>query len=103
METVRALRDTHADAEYPAELSVDAEIDGIALVLLDADVAGLADAFMDGGGTLRPDQWFTLRECAADAQRVLPRLDGAARAYFLRLAMIAHAMLRVAPPAPRSP
>lgn len=100
VETVRALRDTHAEAQFPAELRVDAQVAGVALALLDADIAGLADAFVDGDGTLRPDQWWTLRECADDAQRVLPRLSGGARAYFLRLAMLARAMLRHAPPQP---
>ena len=100
VETVRDLLATHTDAPYPADLGGGDEVEGVALVMLDADIAGLAAAFLGAGGTLRPDQWWTLRECAADARAVVPHLSGEAWVYFGRLYALAQAVLRLAPDAP---
>ncbi|MFL5583046.1 MAG: hypothetical protein ACJ8AO_21980 [Gemmatimonadaceae bacterium] len=96
-DTVRDLLAAHSASDYPEELAGGEEVDGVALVMLDADVAGLAAAFLGAGGTLRPDQWFTLRECAADARAVVPQLEGDAWVYFARLFVLARAMLKFAP------
>jgi hypothetical protein len=97
MDSVRDLFDAHADAPYPPELSGGDEVEGVSLVMLDADIAGLAAAYLGTGGALRADQWHTLRESAADARAVLPRLAGDAWVYFGRLYALAQAMLRAAP------
>jgi hypothetical protein len=97
MQAVRDLLATHNAAPYPADLSGGAEVAGVALVMLDADIAGLATAFLGAGGTLRPDQWFTLREAAADARGVLAELSGESWVYFGRLYALARAVLRHAP------
>ena len=97
LDTVRDLLDAHAAAPYPVSLAEGEEVDGVVLVLLDADVAGLATAFLASGGTLRADQWWTLRECAADARSVVPRLSGEAWVHFGRLYALAQAVLRHAP------
>jgi len=68
--------------------------------MLDADIAGLAAAFVGADGTLRPDQWWTLHECAADVRAVVPQLEGEAWVYFARLYMLAQAMLRSEPVTP---
>ena len=94
---VRDLLDAHNAAPYPSELSGGDEVEGVALVMLDADIAGLAAAYVGTGGALRPDQWFTLRESLADARAVMPHLTGEAWVYFGRLYMLGRAMLRTAP------
>lgn len=99
MQSVRDLLDARRAASYPAELSEGEEVGGIALVMLDADIDGLAAAYLASGGTLRSDQWFTLRQCVADVRSVLPRLSGEPWVYFARLFALAQAMLRTAPDA----
>ena len=98
-ESVRDLLDAHNAAPYPPELSGGDEVAGVALVMLDADIAGLAAAYVGTGGALRADQWFTLRESLADARAVMPHLTGDAWVYFGRLYMLARAMLKTAPEA----
>jgi hypothetical protein len=96
VDAVRDLLDAHNAAPYPAELSGGAEVEGVSLVMLDADVAGLAAAYL-GAGALRQDQWLALRDAAADARAVLPSLSGEAWLYFARLYALARAVLRDAP------
>lgn len=96
MDSVRDLLAAHNDAPYPADLSGGVEVDGVSLVMLDADIAGLATAYL-GDGALRSDQWLTLRDAAADARAVLPGLTGEAWLYFARLYALAQAVLRDAP------
>jgi len=102
MDTIRGLYDTHLAADYPLGLPEDAEIDGVSLILLDADIAGLAQSFLETDGELRPDQWFILRECLADTRTVLPHLKQDEWVYFARLHALAQALLRAAPDAPPS-
>lgn len=100
MESVRDLLDAHDVAPYPADLSGEDEIAGVALVLLDADIAGLAASYLDHGGELTAEQWRLLIECAAVARVVVPNLRGNAWVYFARLFALAQAMLRGAPDLP---
>lgn len=97
MDSIRDLFDAHTAAPYPADLSGGDEVEGISLVMLDADIGGLAAAYLGAGGRLRADQWFTLRESAADARTVLARLSGEPWVYFGRLYALAQAMLRTDP------
>jgi hypothetical protein len=96
MDAVQDLYSAHDAAPWPAGLREDAEVAGVALVLVDADVAGLAQAYLARRGHLRPDQWVTVRACAADLRDVLPQLTGEAWVYFGRLFTLAQAMLRAA-------
>ena len=100
MESVRDLLDAHDVAPYPAALSDADEIAGVALVLLDADIAGLAASYLENGGELPAEQWRVLNECAAVARVVVPNLRGDAWVYFARLYALAQAMLRGAPDLP---
>ena len=97
MPSVQDLFDARRAAAYPSELSEAAEVGGIALVMLDADLEGLAAAYLASGGTLRADQWFTLRQCVDDVRTVLPALAGEPWVYFARLFALAQAMLRTVP------
>jgi hypothetical protein len=100
MESVRDLLDAHDVAPYPTELSDGDESAGVALVLLDADIAGLAASYLESGGELPVEQWRVLSECAAVARVVVPNLRGDAWVYFARLYALAQAMLRDAPDLP---
>jgi hypothetical protein len=100
MESVRDLLEAHDVAPYPAELSGEDEVAGVALVLLDADIAGLAASYLDNGGELSAEQWGVLEECAAVARVIVPGLTGDAWVYFVRLYALAQAMLRAAPDLP---
>ena len=100
MESVRDLLDAHDSAWFPAELSEGGETAGVALVLLDADIAGLAASYLEQGGVLPAEQWRVLGECAAVARMVVPNLRGDAWVYFARLYALAQAMLRAAPELP---
>jgi hypothetical protein len=97
MQSVRDLFEARRASAYPAELSEAAEIGGVALVMLDADIDGLAETYLASDGALRPDQWFTLRQCVVDARTVLPKLTGEPWVHFARLYALAQAMLRTAP------
>ena len=100
MDTVRDLLAAHSAAEYPASLAGGEEVGGVSLVMLDADIAGIAAAFVGADGVLRADQWWTLHECADDVRAVERQLEGDAWVYFARLYAIAQAMLRHEPVAP---
>jgi hypothetical protein len=97
MESVRDLLEAHDVAAYPADLSVEDEIAGVALALLDADIAGLAATFIQNGGVLPAEQWRVLTECAAVARVIVPGLTGDAWVYFARLYALSQAMLRTTP------
>lgn len=100
MESVRDLLEAHDVAPYPTELSGDDEVSGVGLVLLDADISGLAASYLENGGELPVEQWRALRQCAAVARFVVPALTGDAWVYFARLYALAQAMLRGAPDIP---
>ena len=100
MESVRDLLEAHDDAAYPAELSVEDEVAGVALALLDADIAGLAATYLRNGGELPAEQWHALAECSAVARVIVPGLSGEAWVYFARLYALSQAMLRTAPDIP---
>ncbi len=97
LDSVRDLLDAHNEARFPAELSGGDEMEGVALVMLDADIAGLAAAYLGAGGALPPEQWRVLRESAAVVRVVVPRLTGDAWVYFGRLHALARAMLNTDP------
>jgi len=99
VESIRDLLETHLAAGYPDDLRGDAEIEGISLILLDADIAGLAESFL-ASGSLRPDQRFSLRQCVADSKVVLRGLRDDAWVYFARLHALAQALLRMESDAP---
>ena len=100
MESVRDLLEAHDVAAYPPSLSAEDETAGVALALLDADIAGLAATFLRNGGELPTEQWRVLTECAAVARVIVPGLSGDAWVYFARLYALAQAMLRMAPDVP---
>jgi len=61
------------------------EIDGVDLILLDADAAGCVSDFLASGMQLEEDRWEILLACAGQLRTVVPHLQGEERAYFERL------------------
>jgi len=101
MESVRDLLDAHDVAPFPTELSAGDEASGVALAMLDADIAGLAASYLQHDGALPEEQWRALLECAAVMRVIVPGLTGEAWVYFARLFALSQAMLRTAPDIPR--
>ena len=93
-ESVHDLFEMHKSAAYPPALAGDAEVAGVSLIILDSDISGLAQSFIATHGSLRADQWITLRDCLAHARTVLPELTGESWVYFARLYALGQAMLR---------
>ena len=97
IELIRDLYAAHLAAGYPVGIAGDAEIQGISLIILDADVVGLAQTYLTTDGQLRPDQWLTLEQCLVATRAVLPELNDDAWVYFARLHALAQALLRSRP------
>ena len=102
MESVRDLLDAHDVAPFPTELSAGDEASGVALAMLDADIAAVAASYLQRDGALPEEQWRTLLECAAVMRVIVPGLTGEAWVYFARLFALSQAMLRTAPDLPRA-
>jgi hypothetical protein len=89
---VRRLWEEHMAAPFPDCRGE--EIDGVDLVLVDADLAGcvmhfLGDRFRDDDFQLR-----ILRQVAGELDRIVPKMSGEAGEYFECDARLAHATLR---------
>ncbi|MGW5371257.1 hypothetical protein ACWER6_31455 [Streptomyces sp. NPDC004009] len=79
----------HRTCEFPAPLR-GAEVEGIDLVMLDADTAGCVHAWIRDGGALDPERGRILRTCVEDLDRVTARIsDPAGRRYYERLHRLA--------------
>ncbi|CAG0928199.1 hypothetical protein TFLX_00795 [Thermoflexales bacterium] len=90
---IQALWQEHSAAMFPKEYG-GKEIDGVDLVLLDADTSGCIQTLVSNGGQL--DIWRTaiLGLCYRDLAVVTTSLHGEAREYFTRLETLAGVALR---------
>ncbi|GGV20548.1 hypothetical protein GCM10010260_70630 [Streptomyces filipinensis] len=97
-EAVAPLWQEHLDAEFPAALR-GAELDGIDLVMLDADIAGCVSTWCGNGGFLDAERLRTLRRCVTELDKVLPLLMNAEELrYYKRLHRLAtHLTVRPTP------
>jgi len=91
MDELRRLWREHREAEYP-EGYRDKDVAGVALIRLDADIAGCV-SFALGGGRLDPERAKILEGCSRDAVVVTRELSGPARDYFERLKRMATIVL----------
>ena len=89
---IAELLDAHLASSFPAGKRGDA-VSGIDLVLLDADVAGLASSYL-AHGALSESQRLILEGCLNDADRVVSGLSGEAGVYFARVRELAASVLR---------
>lgn len=92
---IQELWKRHLATTFPPECR-GMEVEGIELVLLDADIAGCITAYL---GQRVVHNWHdlkrkkTLRRCCADLARVDLKLEGRARAYFERLLLLTRKVL----------
>ena len=91
-ELLRLWRE-HQAAGYPDGYR-DKEVAGVALILLDANIAGIVSACR-GGARLDPQRAKMLDSCYRDVVAVIPELTGPARDYFERLKRMAAIVLQV--------
>jgi hypothetical protein len=76
-------------AEFPARLRGE-EIEGVDMVMLDANIAGCVSTWLSQSGPLDHGRQQILRQCVDDLERVMPRLDiPKERAYYDRLSAMA--------------
>ena len=88
MKRIEALWKEHLAAAFPS-VCCSEEVDGIDLVMLDADIAGCVSTFLGGRGHLDDQRMGILQQCRGELTTVLPRLPTAAREYYLRLQKMA--------------
>lgn len=86
---VARLWQEHLRARFPAALR-GAELAGVDMVLLDADIAGCVSVWLNNGRTLDTERLGTLRDCIADLDQILPLLNEPEdRRYYQRLHQLA--------------
>jgi hypothetical protein len=76
---IRELLEAHYKRPYPAKSH--APVADVDLEMLDADAVGLTSQYLDHR-SLSEHQLAIMRGCLADADRVLPLLEGDAHDYF---------------------
>jgi hypothetical protein len=86
---------TFRDQPFPAEARA-MEINGLDLVLLDGDTAGLLTTHFDGT-VLSDAQQDLLHILTEDLQEVIASTDGEVRKYFAQLSDVASAVYRDLP------
>jgi hypothetical protein len=91
MDELRRLWREHREAVYPDGYR-DKDVAGVALILLDADIAGCVSA-SPGGARLDPERARILEDCNRDAVTVTRELTGPAVGYFERLKRMAAIVL----------
>ena len=74
------------------------EVQGIDLLLLDADIAEFITTFLDNRGRLAPARRTSLEALARQARTAAQGLTGAGRDHFARLAHVADLVLRTPNP-----
>jgi hypothetical protein len=85
---LRQLWQEHERAPFPEGLA--GEINGVDLVMIDADIAGAIASSVDAPRNLDPTSRQVLVLCRADLERVLPHLGNTPEGiYFARLAAMA--------------
>ena len=90
---IETLWKEHCAAKFPDSCKGE-ELEGIDLVLLDADIAGCVSAFIGDNGSLDAPRRQLLRELGAHAERVSTTLDPiAGREYFERLYRLSQMIL----------
>ena len=89
---IRELWDEHMSTPFPEAYS-GKDVSGIDMVMLDADVAGCVDTFLDRGN-LNLFQTAILGLCYRDLNDVIPALNEEGKAYYSRLERLAELVLK---------
>jgi hypothetical protein len=91
---IRLLHQQHLELDFPPRLRGE-EIAGVDMVMVDADIAGCAQVWLDSRANLDAARIQTLQGCRSDVERVLPELsDPQEVEYYGRLRDLAAAVLR---------
>lgn len=91
---VRPLQDRHRNLPFPPRLRGE-EIDGVDMVMVDADIDGCTQGWLNSSSNLDAGRIMALRSCRDDVERVLPSLaDPREAEYYSVLLDLANAVLR---------
>lgn len=71
---IRLLYRRHLEMPFPPRLRGE-EIEGVDMVMVDADVAGCVDTWLGSSSNLDAGRIRVLRACGDDIDRILPSLD----------------------------
>lgn len=92
MDQIKTLWLDHLSEGFPEDC-LGEQVEGIELVLLEADIARCISTFLQNGARLDPECAAILRRCHRDASVVVRVMSEPTRAYFLRLERVAAAVL----------
>jgi len=82
----------HLDAAFPPDCRA-RDIDGIDLIMLDADIAGCVSTFLERKHSLDPRRIVILEDALQDVRHIIPHLSPSAAAYYQRLEQLANLLL----------
>lgn len=87
MDEIQQLYEKHLNTPFPLELRGE-EIDGIELVLIDADAAGVISTFLSSHDKLELNLKLLVPTIASELQIVINQLSGSEKAYYENLLKI---------------
>ena len=91
---VRGLQQNHIDRAFPPRLRGEV-INGVDMVMVDADIAGCVQVWLDSSANLDAARIGILRTCREEVERVLTILtDPVEREYYTVLRDLANAVLQ---------
>jgi hypothetical protein len=93
IDEIQELWRVHQAAPFPKGIAGN-EIEGEDMISLDSFTAGCISTFLDRSGSLDPRRLECLVRCCDDLRKVLPQLDGDAKAYYSRLYRMSQLALR---------
>ncbi len=93
MNTLTKLWEAHRADRFPKELA-GKEINGIDLVLLDADIAGCIMTVIGSAGRIDGGKAEILRECLKDLNNVITGLNDNGKRHYERLKRMAELVLK---------
>lgn len=88
MTNIKTLYADFLKIPFPDNLSGE-EINGVDLVLLDSDTAGLIDKFIRHDSQLDTNGFYILRQCCIELELVEKEVQGQQKEYFMTLLNIA--------------
>jgi hypothetical protein len=84
LRAVARLWKAHGDAAFAGRLRF-VDVAGVEMVMLDADVTGCVNTWLNNNGTIDDWRWNVLAARERQLKRVVPELSGDEAAYYRRL------------------
>ena len=94
VENLRKLWKEHLSSPFPDE-SKGKDINGIELVLLEADIAGCLSGFLGSQGKMEQPKIEILKKCSHDLNSIIDLINTREKSYFIELGKITLATLRL--------